>query len=358
MTITNKSYKTMLFLLVAMPMAYTAAAGKARTIITAKRTSPNGTLLNAAKIGDSELVKMALENKADVNFENGKPLYLAIGKCYIEVVKTLIAAKANLNLMYKPKSLTSANLPGTPLHCAAKFGNLEIVSALLKAGANVNSKDSTQMTPLHLLIDGAAMDDLKYSHDVLMTSTLTIAKSKNYIDVYNLLLKSGAKIDALGYKSNTPLHTAALWANNSDSFEILKLLLISYSYINADINTQNENQNTPLHEAARACNPLSVTAILEAGANFKLDIYKNINNTIRESSCIRYLPDHLKNRQMEITIKAIADFKSKHAEMLEHFPKILPTVLPLMPTPLIKMIVDYCCAFSKTEDTIGKSENS
>mmetsp|Transcript_20820 Transcript_20820/g.39816 ORF Transcript_20820/g.39816 Transcript_20820/m.39816 type:complete len:164 (-) Transcript_20820:1146-1637(-) len=61
-----------------------------------------------------------------------------------------------------PGSRDSRNKDGwTPLHQAAYSGQVKIVTALIKAGAKVNSKDHDGDTPLHYASAQASVDCIK-----------------------------------------------------------------------------------------------------------------------------------------------------------------------------------------------------
>ena len=72
-----------------------------------------------------------------------------------------------------------------PLHWSARNGHLEVVRALIKAGADVNAKDNDGWTPLH------------YS------------AWNGHLEVARALIEAGADVNAKENGGSTPLHAAA-----------------------------------------------------------------------------------------------------------------------------------------------------
>ncbi len=62
----------------------------------------------------------------------------------IKAVKAAFKAGANVN--------TKDNRERTPLHWAAHKGEIEIVKLLIKAGADLDVKDDNRMVPLHIAL--------------------------------------------------------------------------------------------------------------------------------------------------------------------------------------------------------------
>ena len=87
----------------------------------------------------------------------------------------------------------------TPLHNAAKNGHSEVVELLLKNRAEINALNSYDRTPLHL---GA---------------------SNGYSEVVKILLKHGAKSNLRDKSNYTPLHHAKYY-REGDYEQVIALL--------------------------------------------------------------------------------------------------------------------------------------
>ncbi|MGD8961897.1 MAG: ankyrin repeat domain-containing protein [Desulfobacterales bacterium] len=159
-------------------------------------------------------------------------------------VKALIAAGVDVNAKNKSGE--------TPLHIAAVRGYQEITSVLIDKGANVNAIDGRELTPLHaaawgghketvaLLIANGAEVDARGDDGVtpMLVSTLS---GRN--DTMELLINNGANINARNRSGMTPLHAAALMGQ----YKAVELLVNK----GADVNAKNNEGITPLQIASR-----------------------------------------------------------------------------------------------------------
>jgi len=132
-------------------------------------------ILDAAKDGDIEAVRLFLANGSNVNARNGQNR--------------------------------------TPLHMAAWLGHKEIASLLIMNGAVVDSRDNFNSTPLHkaaydheeilvLLIDKSADINAK---DINGNTPLHNASIKGHIKIVEILVGKGANVNAKTDNGRTPL---------------------------------------------------------------------------------------------------------------------------------------------------------
>ena len=191
-------------------------------------------------IRNTEVTKALIKAGADVNrFGNGHTALIEAAKYYAdpEMINVLVRAGADVDT----RGAQEMELGRTALMCAAEknIGNVGVVNALLKAGANVNLADEgNSETPL------------------------MIAASRNTFDVVNALLKAGADVQYQNNMGWTVLTTAA-YNNSTDGPDIIRTLIKA----GADVNARNRSGQTPLMFAARFnTNPAVINALIDGGA--------------------------------------------------------------------------------------------
>ena len=96
-----------------------------------------GTFMMLALNGNPEIVKIMLDLWANIEHFGCLIIVAALGK--LEVLKLLIKYGADVN----------ESTYCTPLHKAVEYNKGEIVSELLKNGANPNLQDTNGNTPIH-----------------------------------------------------------------------------------------------------------------------------------------------------------------------------------------------------------------
>lgn len=205
----------------------------------------------AAESGHTKIVEFLLpleEYLGITNHDGHTPLYLAaLGRHWGAMLALVEAEKAH----YNTKLLCS-----TTLHMAARNKKPEIVSALLRAGADPNVKDSCGNTPLYL---AAGMEDTKAVVILIENGANPHTKSSNGRTPKEILTRR-SYLQIVGIfqgSAITQLHLAAF----KNETKKIKLLLQQHGDI---AGAQDSEDNIPLHIAALHGNIEAVTILLEA----------------------------------------------------------------------------------------------
>lgn len=148
-------------------------------------------------------------------------------------------------------------IAGMPAPAAAQMGGLGSINPFGAFAENI-----ARVTALNdpsavrqLLADGHSPNDV----DDQGRAGLEIAASKGNLQIAQMLIKGGAKLDARDQLGDTALHAAA----RQDQIEIVKLLLDA----GAPVDPQNRDGMTPLMIAASRGELEIVRALLAKGAS-------------------------------------------------------------------------------------------
>lgn len=150
-----------------------------------------------------------------------------------------------------------------PLHWAAPDGYVNIVRALLSAGAKVDAKTKEGWTALHMVC---------FIHMKILKVSTTSEVSENeerivvldivadrHIETIKMLVTAGADVNAKTNDGATPLRLAAFHG----CADIIEVLLAT----GADINVRDDEGWTPLHEVACGGYTEIVRTLITAGAD-------------------------------------------------------------------------------------------
>ncbi|MFN5381852.1 MAG: ankyrin repeat domain-containing protein [Alphaproteobacteria bacterium] len=273
-------------------------------------------LLNGDYLDDDVDITNLLNVKDE---KRRSPLHIAVEKGNKDLVKRLIAKKANVSSRDSKKR--------SPLHIAVEKGNKDLVKLLLDAGADVNALDFKYISPLHIalksknqeietiLLNAPGIDC--NIRDVYGCSPLFFAiKIMKDVELVKLLLQKGADVNAElvtgGFER--PIHSAL----KHGSEECINFLLAQDGI---DFNVQDENKDTPLHIAIMNMNSDIANKLIEYGAN-------------------PFLANHHKYRSVDL-IKRLMDndadalyYKANKYALLEH---IKYAVIPFVCVSLLRL---------------------
>lgn len=159
----------------------------------------------------------------------------------------------------------------SPLHLCCQWGLESVVQTLVEHGANVNSRDSENKTPLHIAIENQhpTIITMLLCHPSIdlslrdkaglspFATALTFRNNKAAQAILDRLPSAAEQVDTRGQNF---LHTAI---KKNDIESVLFLLSV-----NVDVNSrvQDVSLTPPLHLAARGGNETLVRSLLLAGA--------------------------------------------------------------------------------------------
>lgn len=167
---------------------------------------------------------------------------------------------------------------------AAKMGNVVKAESLLKQGADVNSREQNGQLALmgyNLLLWASSKGHfemvkllLSYGADVNSTdiqnrSPLIMAAAGGYMDIAVLLLESGADPCSYSKQKDTVLMAAAAGGHNE--------LVLLFLGMGLDVNAANDLGKTALMSAALRGHTQTVASLLAGGA--KIDLKDTMGNT-------------------------------------------------------------------------------
>lgn len=188
-------------------------------------------LMFAVGIGCTKSAQMLLAFKADVNAVDRKQKTALFFARSSKMIKLLVKHGANINH-------ASLEQGETTLHYAAGAGDICVVNALLKLGANPNCKDYLNRTPLH-----------------------TAAQSM-HMGVIDVLMRFHTKVDATDVLGNNPLHMMAYGRAQHPGCALAGHGLM----IDANILAPDVFGRTPLHIASYTDDEMFVKQLINGKA--------------------------------------------------------------------------------------------
>jgi len=254
--------------------------GKYRGVVTAilsRRPKLNqeewtNVLVSAASNGNTELMNAAINGGADIHIVDGR------GRTLLMVAATTNAATIQTLLSHKVEINSRDSAGNTALIEAAQFGCVECIRLLLNAGAEPNAQNGEGNTALLLasgdsyarveavaaLLRGGAKPDIVNREG---DNALLVAAGVGAADVVQLLLQTGAAVDAKDVSGKTSLIRAVVARSGYSpapdlGADVIRKLLKA----RADINAVDNEGATALILAARKGYLNLVRLLLQAGA--------------------------------------------------------------------------------------------
>ena len=224
-----------------------------------------GLSLSAAN-GYTDILRCFIENGADINacgtYHNCTPLMLAIENGHANAVNVLLQYGANV--------ARTDDSGFTALHYACEYnGSPEVLSFLISNGADVDARSS--YNPVFSVPSENGYADMKAARvRTVNTSSdngvtpLMIAARESHLNVVTFLIKEGADVSLPDYDGRTALHFAV--GSSDNSCEILSCLIEN----GADINKRRMDNQTPLMVAVEKGLVSVATFLIEHGADVDL----------------------------------------------------------------------------------------
>lgn len=275
--------------------------------VNIKDNTGNVPIISTIITKDNILLKLLIDNKANVNIKNNTgdaPLHVATRFKYKRVVDILLEKKADVN--------TQNNEGDTPLHITSNLmiNNIHdnVIMKLLEAKANPNIKNKKGITPLYVASTYRAKDNIKFLLDAKGDINIKNNKNESPLDfakreklerlelfllnrspLHDLITNKNIKnigkiletvdINKKDNAGDTPLHIAT-----RDKYDTGVDILLEKK---ADVNIQNYKGDTPLHIAARNKYDTGVNILLEKKAGVNIQNYKG-NTPLHIASHYKY----------------------------------------------------------------------
>jgi len=220
-------------------------------------------ILDAAlEVGYEKIVKLLLENGADINAQDeycDSALYAASSKGYEAIVKLLLEKGADVNV----RSERAGNYA---LNVASEGGHEAAVKLLLEKGANPNTQVRPYGDALQTALEGGHEATELPLENAANPNTqgrpygdaLQAASYRGYEAIVKLLLEKGAKVNAQGGYYGNALHAALEGGHET----IVKLLLEK----GANPNALGYPHGNALQAALKGGHEAIIKLLLEKGA--------------------------------------------------------------------------------------------
>ena len=233
-------------------------------------------LMLAAEKGHIGSIRLLLNNGGELNKRNEigwLPLHSAAAGDHTDVVESLIEKGRNWNAL--PVTLHGT----TVLHLATR---LELVSLLVKEGADIRARDNRHKTPSHVAAEKGQTDTASYllhqgadvnSRDEDGLIALYYALKEGHATTAKVLIDKGSDSVLINDKSVLEFHEADLLKLSARKGSTAVLQLLLNRGLDADtLHLESSSLLTPLEEASSNGQCDAVTFLLERGASINGDV--------------------------------------------------------------------------------------
>lgn len=292
-----------------LPLIAAAAAGHSRIVdlliahdadVNARGGEAQVTALHqAAAHGHTHVVNRLLAHQADPNLRSDggeTPLHLAIWNEHERVIERLLNAGATIDLfaaiglgdlrhvqrvLGEDRSQVSATMRRmTPLHYAARQGEVEIVKTLIAADADLGARAGGpgHATPLYLAVrhGNTAVAQLLLNHGAdpnemvdlgdVQAAPIYFAVVADHHDLVDVLLAAGADVN-VNFTAGEHIGPPLLFAAVHGYFDVAGKLLAANAQVDG---RKNPNRPTPLLAAVTRGDSNMVKLLIEHGADVRV----------------------------------------------------------------------------------------
>ncbi|KAJ5076184.1 ankyrin repeat ph and sec7 domain containing protein secg-related [Anaeramoeba ignava] len=242
-----------------------------------------------------EMIKMLWFDSVKLNTENQALIHLVM-------MKKQADPKIPKFIIKKQKHLINAQDMHlrTPLHYAMENSEqMEAISALLSSGARIDMTDGSFNTSLIFLLKSGKIRDPKIILSCISKRHINMANKQHMcalhyailnsysVEIIEMLLENGAKLDIPGPKNKTPLFFA-IEKNQIDTIEFF------LSKKGNEINViESEKGLTPLMFALDMRSPLAVVFSLIDHPDLDLKIKNKFNQSVIHFACLFGSPENV-----------------------------------------------------------------
>ena len=208
----------------------------------------------AACKGHTEIAIQLIDARANIHTKNGEGDTLLHEATHCNQPKmAALFLQQGIDIEVKDKS------GGRPLHAAVLGVHVEIATLLLGAGAKINAKNKYGNTPLHQV----GFRKFRFRVERLFRDNGAKYTKDQYVKLISQLIDAGAEINAQNDDGNTPLHEVAWMGDRHPAPKVVTDILLQQG---AKINAKNREGKTPLHFAKDRGHTELATLLLNAGA--------------------------------------------------------------------------------------------